>query len=463
MFDKKKAINLISREQAIEVCERQEDDFFDLKSKRAKINVIEEIVVAFANSEGGEVAIGIEDKKTNPDDHYKRWSGYESIEHYNDIIHALSRLDPVVDFNYWYLSVEGSYGNYVLYIKVHTDHQVHQTAANEVFTRKNAGNIKVKNKALQALYFEKGVHSFEDQVLNSVNPEEVVDSDVLSNYINDLKLTNKDNLNFLIKERLISERDWFPIVASILLFSQSCSSILPQAALRVTRYESIDGDELRDIMQNEDSKLFEGNILEILQQSFEFIKSVLDKIYLWGLEGRKTPKYPDEAIWEILVNCLIHRDYSIQDSVHVKIFDNQISFESPGKLPGMIKVDNILDNRFSRNPKIVRLLSKSKQAPNKELGEGLNTATVKMSELGLRKPEFKEENNKFIACLYHVYDMEPEILIRKFKDIVPDGFTRLHARHLFGLNPDQTSNELQKLKEKKIINFDTEQRVWHCI
>ena len=43
-----------------------------LKSKRAKINVIEEIVVAFANSEGGEVAIGIEDKKTNPDDHYKR-------------------------------------------------------------------------------------------------------------------------------------------------------------------------------------------------------------------------------------------------------------------------------------------------------------------------------------------------------------------------------------------------------
>ncbi|PWB14826.1 hypothetical protein DCO44_08480, partial [Acinetobacter sp. AM] len=131
--------------------------------------------------------------------------------------------------------------------------------------------------------------------------------------------------------------------------------------------------------------------------------------------------------------------------------------------PGMIKVYNILDNRISRNPKIVRLLSKSKQAPNKELGEGLNTATIKMAELGLKKPVFKEENNKFIACLYHVSADEPEIIIKKFKNILPEGFTRLHARHLFGLNPEQTSTELQRLKDKKIIHYVQEHKRWNYL
>ncbi|PWB15879.1 hypothetical protein DCO44_04470 [Acinetobacter sp. AM] len=141
MFEKKKSINLISKEQAVELCERQENDFFDLKSKRAKASVIEEITVAFANSEGGEVIVGIEDKKVC-EDSYKRWAGHDSIESYNEIIHALSRLDPVIDFDYWYLSVEGSYGNYILYLKVHTDHNVHETSSKEVFVRKNAGNIR---------------------------------------------------------------------------------------------------------------------------------------------------------------------------------------------------------------------------------------------------------------------------------------------------------------------------------
>lgn len=463
MFEKKRAINLINDEQAIDLCNRLEDDFFDLKSKRAKPNVIEEVAVAFANSEGGEIIIGIEDKKIDCQNPLARWSGHMSIEDYNEVIHALGRLDPVIDFDYWYLSREGSYGNYVLYLKVHTDHQVHETSGKDVFSRKNAGNIKIKGKALQSLYFEKGVHSYEDQHVKTEKIEEVADSELLEDYIKDLKLTNNDNISFLLKERLICDKEWHPTVASVLLFSDSCTSILPQAALRVTRYKSIDGDELRDVMQNEESKLFEGNILHILNESFDFIKSTLDNIVIWSLDGEKSPNYPDEAIWEILVNCLIHRDYSIQDSVHVKIFDNQLSFESPGKLPNMINVENILDNRFSRNPKIVRLLSKSKQAPNKELGEGLNTATQRMRDLGLKTPLFKEENKKFIACLYHVYDSESEIIIQKFKKIKPNGFTRLHARHILGMNPEQTSQELQKVKDKGIIFYDPKDKLWKFV
>ncbi|MDC4578073.1 putative DNA binding domain-containing protein, partial [Acinetobacter baumannii] len=58
-----KSINLITETQAIELANRTEDNFFDLKSSRSKPSVIEEVAVAFANSEGGEIIIGIEDEK----------------------------------------------------------------------------------------------------------------------------------------------------------------------------------------------------------------------------------------------------------------------------------------------------------------------------------------------------------------------------------------------------------------
>jgi ATP-dependent DNA helicase RecG len=64
-----------------------------------KPNVIEEVAVAFANSEGGEIIIGIEDKKVDGQNPLARWSGHISIEDYNEVIHALGRLDPVIDFD----------------------------------------------------------------------------------------------------------------------------------------------------------------------------------------------------------------------------------------------------------------------------------------------------------------------------------------------------------------------------
>ena len=71
-------------------------------------------------------------------------------------------------------------------------------------------------------------------------------------------------------------------------------------------------------------------------------------------------------------NAVIHRDYSIADDIQIQIFNNRIIVKSPGKLPGLVTVDNILDSRFSRNSKIVRILNKYKNPVNKDMGEGLN-------------------------------------------------------------------------------------------
>ncbi len=69
-------------------------------------------------------------------------------------------------------------------------------------------------------------------------------------------------------------------------------------------------------------------------------------IRVWTPEGLKAMSYPPEAIWEIITNAIIHRDYSISDDVQILLYDNRIEVLSPGKLPGYVTLENILASRL---------------------------------------------------------------------------------------------------------------------
>ena len=100
-----------------------------------------------------------------------------------------------------------------------------------------------------------------------------------------------------------------------------------------------------------------------------------------------TPEYP-EFVWnEIIVNAVAHRDYSIKGTdIHIKMFDDKIVVESPGTLPGLVRLNNIRSVHFSRNPKIAGFLKDHKYV--KEFGEGIDRMYNEMEELGLPEPEY---------------------------------------------------------------------------
>lgn len=62
--------------------------------------------------------------------------------------------------------------------------------------------------------------------------------------------------------------------------------------------------------------------------------------------------YPHETLHEIITNAVLHRDYSIVADVQIRIFDNRVEVESPGKLPGHVTKENILDTQSARNPTV---------------------------------------------------------------------------------------------------------------
>ena len=87
------------------------------------------------------------------------------------------------------------------------------------------------------------------------------------------------------------------------------------------------------------------------------------------------------------VNSVCHRDYSIKGTeIQIKMFDNRLVFETPGKLPGIVRTDNIRHTHFSRNPKIAEFLKAYDYV--KEFGEGVDRMCRELSAIGTKEPHY---------------------------------------------------------------------------
>lgn len=146
--------------------------------------------------------------------------------------------------------------------------------------------------------------------------------------------------------------------AAILLFGKNPQLYFPRARVRFIRYEGIE-ERVGTQMNVIKDIIFEGNILKIVTNAVAYLDTqIKEKTYL-GKEGLfiTEEEYPKFVRQEIIVNAITHRDYSIRGTdIQIEMFDDRIVVESPGKLPGLVKTDNIRHTHFSRNPKIAEFL-----------------------------------------------------------------------------------------------------------
>ncbi len=109
---------------------------------------------------------------------------------------------------------------------------------------------------------------------------------------------------------------------------------------------------------------------------------------------------PRFAWLEAVVNAVTHRSYSHQgDHIRVQLFDDRMEVESPGRLPGSVRIDNIRHTRFSRNPRISRVLADLKFV--QELNEGVNRMFEEMERAGLPEPVLQQTESGFKVTLYN--------------------------------------------------------------
>ena len=242
-----------------------------------------------------------------------------------------------------------------------------------------------------------------------------------------------------------------PTAAGVLLFSDEPQALLPKrSAIKVYRYKTRADVGSRDTLAF-DPVTIEGCLYEQIKAAVRITKEHIEGMKRLGEKGLEDVIYPDETLHEIITNAVLHRDYSIAADVHVRIYDNRIEVESPGRLPGHVTVDNILNEQSARNPKIVRLINKFPDAPNKDVGEGLNTAFEAMKRLRLKEPVIEERDYSVVVHIRHTPLASPHDTVMEFLKHNPE-ITNQQARELTGI-PSENSmkNVFISLKTRGMI------------
>jgi ATP-dependent DNA helicase RecG len=438
----------ITKEEKQYFSKRQESHFYDRKAKEIGGKKIQKISVAFANADGGDFIVGIKDDKDEPD-FTKRWAGKINKEDYNEVFQNLLEISPSIPYSPEFLLDEGT-NTYALRITIEKSDKVHFTSDNTVYQRVSAQSIPIKDpQKIQELTFAKGESSYEDIVLDDARAEDIFETFEMKRFLNDYS-PKSDPIDFTVNQNLVDRATYSPKIAGLLLFNDNPVTLLPRkCGIKITRYDTSIEIPEREHLKEQFS--IEGSLYSQINDAAQKITEIMSNVKIWTPKGLEKVDYPPETIWEILVNAVIHRDYSISDDVQVLIFNNRIEIISPGKLPGYVTVDNILDARFSRNTKIVRTLNRYKNPPNKDMGEGLNTAFQKMQEWRLKKPSIILNGNYVKVIIAHSPLASPEESVLEYlsHNVI---IKNRQAREITGIKSENVmKNVFLKMRQNDLI------------
>ena len=408
-------IERISEAQAVTVIQTSEGQFADVKTIEIEPAKLTKTISAFANSDGGDLYIGVREEgrgaaKT------REWRGFRDQEAANSHLQVFENLFPLgTDFQYEFLMC-GSRPGLVLHAQINKTQGIMNASNGIPYIHRGAQNLPVDTKdALKRLEYAKGITTFEDESANA-DKEAITTSEVIQEFIREIVPTAEPE-GWLRKQKLI--RGDRPTVGGVLLFSDEPQAILPKrCGIKVYRYKTKEAAGFREAMVFT-PKTVEGCLYKQIKESVALTREVTESIPKLGIGGLEAIQYPPETLHEIITNAVIHRDYSIADDVHIRVFDNRIEVQSPGRLPAHVTVENILDERFARNGAVVRILNKFADPPNKDVGEGLNTAFAAMHQLGLKEPTITEKDNSVLVVIRHESLASPEEAIMDYLDAHP--------------------------------------------
>ena len=374
-----------------------ERQILDRKSARIKAMDFAVTVVAMANADGGFLAVGIEDE-----------GKITGIDEYQKNINELVR----VPFDYCVPSVKAEVStldvtdfkgrdNHILLMQIFPSDQVIANQADEVFLRVGDKSKKLNFEQRLQLVYAKGVKYFEDQSVARATIDDI-DLDFVNEYCRKIGYT-KGDAEFYLRHNneFITTCDGEDKVsgAAILLFGKNPQKFFPRARVRFVRYEGIRA-EVGDRMNVIKDVKFTGRILDQVNDAIAYVKTQIREYTKLGRGGvfQTTPEYPEFCWMELIVNAVAHRDYSIMGTdIQVKMFDDHFLVESPGTLPGLVRINNIREYHFSRNPKIVELLNEYDLV--KEFGEGVDRVYRDMESAGLPEPEYIQSEFMLYATL----------------------------------------------------------------
>jgi ATP-dependent DNA helicase RecG len=361
---------------------------------------IAETMVAFANTEGGTLVVGM-----------KQSAEAEGKLETETLLKLLKEADaltsPVVVTGSWE-PVETDEGT-VYALRVPRSIELHAVNDGRVLIRSEKINRPLGGQEILKLASAKSTGDYESEPLSNATKEDfsqkIID-EYLAKRAERTKRPYNGKIDDLLREIGAIDSTGKATVGGILLLSEYPQHWLPQSGIVFAKFVGKTPRGENGLAGYSRREELTGPLPRLIEGAWNLIWSEMAvSAVVKGLEREEKTEYPQFAVREAIVNAVAHRDYRLRGRrIEIRMYSDRLEVLSPGGLPGFITVENIVDEHFSRNPRIVNGLFQWGYI--EELGLGIDRMMEEMEQAGHLPPSFDARPYSFAVSLYNARERQ---------------------------------------------------------
>jgi len=379
----------VETSELLEIAAHGEDSRHQFKQDVTNPDSMAAELVAFANSDGGRIFIGIrDDGSINPHD-------TQSVGRLNQLIsNAASQsvrppINPVTE------SVVIDQGSVVVVMVPKGLRKPYTDAHGNIWVKSGSDKRKVTAvEEMQRMFQESGLVHADDQPVRGSSIADI-ETDYFESFyerrFHELIDEHDQPIQQVLTNMRLLREDMLTMTGT-LLFGKDPQSLLPAFHVKAVAYPAAE----IDVANYLDSEDFTGKLEEQFHGAMAFLRRNLRKTQQGqGVNAPGELEVPQIVFEELLTNALIHRDFFVSAPIRMFIFNDRIEIISPGNLPNNLTVENILSgNSNMRNPTLASYATYI--LPYRGIGSGIIRARKAYPNIRFVNDT---EGNKFAAAV----------------------------------------------------------------
>jgi len=438
-----------------------EDKNKDYKSIRkvfgpkSDLKSLAETCVCFANAQGGEIIIGIEDKESEPPKNQRI-----DIVAINKVIKQLRDLTDGVGIVNQDIVKHNNGGEYFSIRILPSTRTIATTSTGKVFIRVSDNCFPVSSDELTNLASEKTAFQWEIIVVQKIKLDQV-DQNKITTFLTDIQKSDKVS-------DFIKTKEHFEILEFYQLVSPEgyCTNLgvlwlgTPAQRARLSyplTIQYIVYNDKEEKIRKLDWHFHQHNPKELL---LEIEREAVELTYSTelpdGLFRKNLRQYPKEVIRELLINAIAHKKYTVSGDIFIEVYPDRLVISNPGSLPLGVTKQNILHERHRRNPHLIQILTDLKLMEGE--GSGYDLVFEKLARDAKPLPLIESDFSK-VAVTVFSGSINPEAI--SILDYIDKHF-RLSQKEYIALGIIATEKKIlsTQLASKLQLNQDDKMRTW---
>jgi predicted HTH transcriptional regulator len=338
-------------------------------------------LAAFSNTMGGVILFGVKDKTGEvvglSNDEIREYSG--KIGDY-----ATCNVIPGIYVKTEVVQIQSLDGKKIMIVYIDEGiNKPYKDLNRDVWVKQGSDKRRVTDNAEMLRLFQQGSHLFADEMEVFDTSIDDINSQLFAEYFKKEFHASYEQKGLTYEQALKAKkvlRNGKLTLAGLLFFGKEPQVLKPAFCVKVVSFfgDSSAGKDYRS--KPEDLK---GTIPDLFESAIKFMESNLHYIQKeQNFNSIGILEISRDALVEILINALVHRDYLKNSPIRIMIFDNRVEITSPGKLPNNLTVEEaIFGNPIIRNPQLVKFASHT--LPFSGLGTGLARAINEQPDMKL--------------------------------------------------------------------------------